>query len=699
MSPRSAPRRARALSLAVALATALGACATTAPPPAGNAPDALAGRAPDGLLDRPDLQALVDAQVLRAPAPLVEALGHADPVVRARAAFALGSVQHAPAADALVRALGDDEPAVRADAAFALGQLADSTAGVFLVSALRTEGTASVQRELLDALGKAGGQADLAALVALPLAPALEPYRSLALARLFMRGQTSPEATAHLLGELRQPDAARREQAAYAFVRVPPAAWAAYAPAVRAATDALAPGDGARIHLARALGRLRDGQDVPRLAAMGAAPDWRIRQGAAAALGPLAAQDAAAREALFAALDDRHVLVGQTAAQGLAAATLPPADVARAAAWIAAHPSDRSVAGALLPALARAGRAADVEAWLARQTDPFARAAAVRALADAPDADGLDRLFAAAADADARVAFAALSALATRWDARRAAASDAEARRFYDAFAAGLARRDLATTSAAAPPLADARFAPLGGPALLRQVYASLRAPEDLEPMVEIVRAVGKTRDGEEMPFLVGVALGGHPVLRAAARDALNDRLEDGIDIELTGENAPQTVLVEWDYLARLGPRPLLTLETTRGLIVVEMDAEAAPQTVQALARTAERGLYDGVPFHRVVPGFVVQGGDHFRADGYGGPAVSLRSEFTRLRFETGVAGMASAGKDTEGVQFFFMHAPAPHLDGRYTAFGRVVRGQDVVDRLVQGDVVRRARIGRRPAR
>ena len=125
------------------------------------------------------------------------------------------------------------------------------------------------------------------------------------------------------------------------------------------------------------------------------------------------------------------------------------------------------------------------------------------------------------------------------------------------------------------------------------------------------------------------------------------------------------------------------------------MDAESAPQTVQRITLTAAQDLYDGVPFHRVVANFVVQGGDYARRDGYGGPETAIRSEFTRVRYETGTVGMASSGKDTEGSQFFVTHSPQPHLDGRYTAFGRVVEGQDVVDQLLQGDLVREARIER----
>ena len=167
--------------------------------------------------------------------------------------------------------------------------------------------------------------------------------------------------------------------------------------------------------------------------------------------------------------------------------------------------------------------------------------------------------------------------------------------------------------------------------------------------------------------------------------------MDEGIEVEARGETVPATVLFDWDQLAEYGPRPLLTLFMEHGPIVFEMDAEQAPQTVQKLIRSAIRGDYDGVPFHRVVSNFVIQGGDYFREDGFGGPEVAIRSEFTRNLCTTGVAGIAYSGIDTEGVQYFITHSMQPHLDGRYTSFGQVIHGQDVVDVIQQGDVVVRA--------
>ena len=120
---------------------------------------------------------------------------------------------------------------------------------------------------------------------------------------------------------------------------------------------------------------------------------------------------------------------------------------------------------------------------------------------------------------------------------------------------------------------------------------------------------------------------------------------------------------------------------------MLELYTQAAPYTVLSFLKLAARHFYDGLPFHRVVPNFVVQGGDP-RGDGWGGPDYSIRSEFSLLRFERGMLGMASAGKDTEGSQFFITHSPQPHLDGRYTIFGRVRDGMDLVDRLQVGDTI-----------
>ncbi len=130
-------------------------------------------------------------------------------------------------------------------------------------------------------------------------------------------------------------------------------------------------------------------------------------------------------------------------------------------------------------------------------------------------------------------------------------------------------------------------------------------------------------------------------------------------------------------------------LRTSRGEIELELHPEFAPNTVNNFVFLAREGFYDGVGFHRVISNFMIQGGDP-TGTGMGGPGYRFADEFegNPLRHETGVISMANAGPDTNGSQFFITHGPQPHLDGRHTVFGKVVKGQDVVDAIVQGDTI-----------
>jgi peptidyl-prolyl cis-trans isomerase B (cyclophilin B) len=131
------------------------------------------------------------------------------------------------------------------------------------------------------------------------------------------------------------------------------------------------------------------------------------------------------------------------------------------------------------------------------------------------------------------------------------------------------------------------------------------------------------------------------------------------------------------------------TMETNRGDNQIELYPQHAPVTVNNFHFLANEGFYDGVTFHRVIPDFVVQGGDP-TGTGRGGPGYRFQDEVKNnpLKHETGVLSMANAGPNTNGSQFFITHSPQPHLDGRHTVFGRVTDGMDVVDAIEQGDVM-----------
>lgn len=128
-------------------------------------------------------------------------------------------------------------------------------------------------------------------------------------------------------------------------------------------------------------------------------------------------------------------------------------------------------------------------------------------------------------------------------------------------------------------------------------------------------------------------------------------------------------------------------IKTDRGAIELDLDSAHAPKTVNNFCFLAGEGFYDGVTFHRVIPDFMIQGGDP-TGTGAGGPGYRFEDEVlgNPLTHDTGVISMANAGPNTNGSQFFITHSPQPHLNGRHTVFGRVVEGQKVVDAIRQGD-------------
>jgi len=148
----------------------------------------------------------------------------------------------------------------------------------------------------------------------------------------------------------------------------------------------------------------------------------------------------------------------------------------------------------------------------------------------------------------------------------------------------------------------------------------------------------------------------------------------------------------EWQRIVAPAFAPLAYVDTSRGTIEIELAVSDAPITVDNFVTLARRGFFNGRRIHRIVNDFVVQDGDP-RGDGEGGPGYTIRDELNDRPYLRGTVGMALDWKDTGGSQFFITHSPQPHLDARYTVFGTVVSGMDVVDRLTTTDVIERVRI------
>jgi len=125
------------------------------------------------------------------------------------------------------------------------------------------------------------------------------------------------------------------------------------------------------------------------------------------------------------------------------------------------------------------------------------------------------------------------------------------------------------------------------------------------------------------------------------------------------------------------------TIDTTEGVITVELDPKIAPQHVNSFVFLAREGFYNGVIFHRVIPGFMIQGGDP-TGTGMGGPGYKVKAEFSKKKHTRGVLSAArSSDPNSAGSQFFLMHQDAPHLDGQYSVYGQATSGLEVIDKIV----------------
>jgi peptidyl-prolyl cis-trans isomerase B (cyclophilin B) len=147
-------------------------------------------------------------------------------------------------------------------------------------------------------------------------------------------------------------------------------------------------------------------------------------------------------------------------------------------------------------------------------------------------------------------------------------------------------------------------------------------------------------------------------------------------------------------------PSKHAVVETVKGTIELELFADEVPNTVANFEKLANAGFYDGTTFHRVIPNFMIQGGDPYSKTGAGrvgtgGPGYTIKCETATNvhRHVAGTLSMAHAGKDTGGSQFFICHSPQPHLDGVHTVFGQVAKGMDVVNKIAQNDQVKSIRV------
>ena len=335
--------------------------------------------------------------------------------------------------------------------------------------------------------------------------------------------------------------------------------------------------------------------------------------------------------------------------------------------------------GPALVALARGGhpQAGDLLATAATDPDPRLREAAVEAAAALGDEALVERL---GRDPAARVRITSLDA--------RLGDADPPSDEAVAAARAALADTDPGLRAYLFSWLEEHPVAPLEE--LGRAVIEALR---DANPESSLagIRAVGARAEAEPLERGALIAL----LERMAESSDYLVRREAVAALEALEVEAPPVGTVETGrgvgtyelILQRTVEPKTVEIRTAHGPIRLRLACPDFPLTCVNFLNLAKQGFYDGLAFHRVVPDFVVQGGDP-RGDGFGGPGYVIRDEIGRLRYGAGVIGMALAGPDTGGSQFFLTLSPQPHLDGGYTAFGEVVSGMEVLEHIAPHDVM-----------
>ena len=612
--------------------------------------------------------------------------------IRRRAALAIGRVGLKEGIPALTPLLADPDADVRQTAAFALGLIGDGSAAAALTPLL-ADAAPLVRGRAAQALGFIDAKNAAAAIGQV----ALEYGKLPAVTGMAPDDEQWPAA----------PEAEAFKLALAALVRL-----RAYEPLAAAVLD----GSGRPIStwwpVAYALQRIEDPRAAPALRQLVQVrgrytPAFALRglalvkdAQAAPLVTPLLDPAKTPREVLAAAIRAAGALGVHSAAQGLAAI----AGDARA------EGSLRLEAVAALGALKAvdhvplvqdlitdewpAMRAAALRAAAAMDPDSFAlvlsgldadrhwlvRAALADVLATLPPEVAVERVRPMLQDDDKRVVPAALRALV------RLRVPDAAT-----LVLAHLREADVGIRGAAARLLGELK--PAAGIAALREAYTTAQADAAYGVRAAAIEALARYGTPEATEAVRAGLADKDWAVRVRTVEMLG-KLEPGVDHRMTIRPAPGAAVETFAQPALVTPEfsPHAYIETARGTIEIELAVLDAPQAATNFMALARKGFFNGLQVHRVVPNFVVQDGDP-RGDGEGGPGYTIRDELNDRPYLRGTVGMAIAWRDTAGSQFFIAHSPQPHLDGGYTAFGHVVNGMEVVDRIQVGDTIDRIRV------
>ena len=622
-------------------------------------------------------QKIHDLQDRRSTDSLYAYFNAEDPTYRYLAAMAMASIRDSAALDSLYTLLDDPVQEVSAAAAYAIGQIGSVGSVPKLIDAFAANDTSGIwqqlNRSVLEAVGKCGTVDNLRALSTVTTYTRKDTALLLGQVRgiyqFGLRGVVSPDGTARmatLASNLQYPDEVRLYAAHY-LSRTPNIELAAY---TRNLIEAIDGENNVNIRMALiiGLGKCRTPEALIYLQQRYALEtDYRVRCNILRAFGNF--DYVQAKTIPAAALGDANLHVAQRAAQyfldyGQAEdATVYWQWAKDSLAW-PVQTTLYKAANHHLPVYYQEYRNsmnAELRQRFARANDPYEKADALSALAEF----GWNYQFVE------REALIHPSA-AVRTAGIRALKGITRLENFDRLF--GGARRRV-TRELAATFVAAIRS---GEPGMVAEAAEALHNP-DREFRLILADSIGILQRGLRQ-------------LKLPAQIETYHTLAETINFlrgwrPPTPEPVPYNHPIDWEVLQEVDSSRLeVVIETVKGTIKLRLFPLEAPGTVSNFVALAKKGFYNGNELHRVVPNFVVQGGCP-DGDGYGGPPYTIRTELPQLYYnDSGYVGMARSDYDTEGSQFFITHSPTPHLDGKYTIFGRVTEGMDIVHRLQIGD-------------
>ena len=615
---------------------------------------------------------ILDLQDRQETELLLPFLHHRDPSYRYLSALAFGSIRKNNFIDTLGSVLNDPHAQVKQAAAFALGQIGDSRAQSYLVGAFQNEDSLETNTLLnctvLEAVGKCGDQ-DMLRLISnvttyTPFDDLLLLGQTRAIYRFMQRGIIDSSGTEVMVSRLLHPDLPKKVKilAANYLARVE-TDLSSYSDTLVASYNQMVDPE-IKMFLVIGLARTQTPQSLELLKTeLRTEEDYRVRTNIIRALTrynyPLVKRD------IHRALYDKHIQVAKTAAEsilnfGSARYWMEYMNLSLGSfPWqvktILLHASNKFIPPG--NAMFRNLNLDYLRQPIRNATNPYERASAVKALAaNINQAKYIMNLF--QSDEDLIMKTACLEGLASITKHRGFPRLNLQTRTdIFQTFASVMRSGDVGQICIAAEILGDANINAtdygVDPSTLLQEAQEVLTLPRDSEALQVISTSLSN----------LGIA-----------PNALSKNV--------------YTHPLEWEVIETLSDTTKAVIKTEKGDITIQFYSEAAPGTVANFIDLAQLNYYSGKYFHRVVPNFVIQGGCS-RGDGYGSMDYNIRSELSQKYFDSeGLIGMASAGNHTESAQWFITHCPAPHLDGNFTLFGKVVTGMDVVHRIEVGDKI-----------